>query len=67
MHEIIMFIQTLGFPVFVAIYLLIFMQKTLESNRKMLQELKDANELLRYDIHEFKVIVQTCQERGKSC
>lgn len=68
MQEIVMFVQTLGFPVFVAIYLLVFMQKTLESNRKVLQELKESNELLRYDVHEFKIIVQACKkERGEAC
>jgi len=67
MQEIIMFVQTLGFPVFVAIYLLVFMQKTLEANRKVLQELKESNEVLKYDIYEVKNIVQSCKERSDLC
>lgn len=62
MTEIISIIQSLGFPVFVSVYLLIFMQKTLEQNRDALNELKNISLILRMEISEIKEIIKKCQK-----
>lgn len=63
--EYIAVIRDLGFPIFVSVYLLIFMHKALEANREALLLLKESQESLRSDLKEIRDIVLKAQEGRK--